>query len=445
MNRRTFLSGLTATAAATSLSGCAAIHRLTGSGGRADNTGQSDETSTPNGGEETFRVDFVDETDTLGHVAEVYSTEEAYDDAVNEFDQDTWEMMEENDIDEGNANGLWRDGDLADHLGEIRPFVDYTLGQRDDLPGYDTTQVTGRWGLIDGERVTDISIEQVRESDKNWAEKLAWGTGFGVDEILTDVASGYESALTVMPGIEYFADELFEENREVNSIIAGTKEPNTPRTTMDHLSGLMSYRNDEGQLDILHAEPTLGGGLPGSFNHAVGNPNESIYAEESVENAASPVEYRKALRLTREGKINNVETVDITPEAALSTAMVNTLWNFADEGTMYIEDDFQDGEQPPLVDNPSEVRNAFGGSLGPDYVTPEFGRSVEDHIDAYDETVETKMTNIGRGIETFYQEFGQGTSLGIAGTVEEPEFYRLRIEDMQQVMENAPNNLSQYT
>jgi len=90
-------------------------------------------------------VDFEDETGTLGHVAETYTSENGFDTAVNEFTEEEWLAFETNDIDRGEdriGGGVWNEGDLAEHLDEIQFFVEYTMGMRDDIPGYDPTEIT---------------------------------------------------------------------------------------------------------------------------------------------------------------------------------------------------------------------------------------------------------------------------------------------------------------
>lgn len=352
-------------------------------------------------------------------------------------------MMEENDIDEGNSDnggGVWNDGDLADHLGEIRPFVEYTLGQHDDLPGYNPDELIG-WGNISGER-ENLSIRDIRESKEPWAHKLAWGVGFGVDEILPGVASGEESAQTVLPGIEYFTDELLGDEYEIKTVNTGAKEPDTATDNMRHDAGLMAYSQGEGPLNFKHIEPTLGGRLPDAFNHAIGNPEDSIYADPDRENAAWPLHYEKALRLTHDDEINT--DTRIPSMSLLSGPIRTTLRSFVDARGMGGEDDFQDGEDPIHADNIQELRSTFG-QLAPTYATPEFGRSIQENFGNYDRDVEEKFEYLGRGIETFYREFGFGTPMAIGGSVDEPELYRLSIDDMQQVMNEAPNDLSQYT
>lgn len=437
MDRRTFLTTLASVGTVASLSGCAGIREFLAGGEQTNEDGITP--TEPQPGPDTFRVDFVDENGALGHVGEGYSTEHEYDNAVNQFTDERWDEFDDNDI----SLGAPVDGPTVESkIDGIQPFVEYALGQRDDIPGYNPGEVTGSWGKINDQRVQDITIDDIRESDKHWAHKLAWGTGFGVQNEIPEVSSGFESAMTVLPAMEYFTEELLQDSKELYTMHTLSREPQQPTDEMIHSAGLTTYRtNPDQNLAVKHIEPTLGGGLPPWFNHAIGDPDESVYEEDREDTAWAPG-YRKARRLSNEGKINSES--DQRPIGLLSAAVTSTLEAFVDTATMAYEVEIE-GRQIPIDEDWNEIRGAFGGSAEPNYVTPEFGRSFEDAFNQYDQDVQEKFEYLGRGILAFYREFDQGEPFAIGGTVDDPEFYKMGIDDLQDAMETQTNDLSQYT
>jgi len=428
LKRRKFLQSAAATGAAASLSGCAGIRGFLNGESKGNNQG----TSTPEEESENFRVDFIDETGTLGHVAQNYSTDNESDNAVNNYTEEEWQEFEENDIDQEEdrtGGGVWNDGDIADHLEEIQPFVEYTMEMRDDLPGFNPEEVSDSRGT---------TPQQIRESNLDWAEKLAWGTGFGIQHNLPAVDSGFEGAKTTFPAIEHFARNLLGREDEIETIATLSTEPNTNTDGFTHLTGVLTYTDDEGEFHNKYLESTIGGGTPGVFNSVIREPHESIYSEGGHESAAIPFEYSKAIDSIESEAIYSAE--DSWGQAALSRVISGALRGYVDAGGPGQE---VDGEEPiDIVDNWNQVVERHDNGA-PVTVSPAFGESLENSFDNYDESVEQKFENIGRGITIFYETFKQGAPLGIGGNVEDPEIYKMNIDKMEEAWQSNYQNLSE--
>lgn len=178
MRRRALIS-LSGSAGLTALAGCNTLSNF--DRGNSSGTPTSNEALPVN-----YRVDFVDEAGTMQHVADAYSSENESERVINEYSETEWQEFEDNDI------GLWDEGDLTEHLAEMQLFVEYALGMRDDLPGYNPEDQKASWdhgeALVPEEDRIDnpeenpssynnASIQHVRASDLPRAEKLVWAVG----------------------------------------------------------------------------------------------------------------------------------------------------------------------------------------------------------------------------------------------------------------------------
>jgi len=389
----------------------------------------------------------------MQHVADAYSSEDESERIVNEYSEGDWQEFEDNDL------GLWSEGDLTEHLDELQLFVEYALGMRDDLPGYDPERVSASYNhgehLVPQEdrvqnpeenpsEYNNASIRHVRESDLPRAEKLVWAVGMGNNTL--DLSSSSAGAHDiVLPTVEYFHRELLDGGRHLNTISTGSMEPETKRD-FTHLMGTLSYEDENGDLNLRYFEPTLGGGTPEFMPQVIRPPEESIYVDPEADDAVTAFEYTKATEMAGTGLIEHNN-----PEKHVDNNLLGNLWGYVDAAGMGSESDHpetyeQNGVQSsnPLPPNFQEVYRELRGQDGfPVTVSPGFGHSVETDFDNYDREVEAKFESIGRGIQIFYEEHGMMAPLGLGGTVDEPAFYRLSIDKMKEAWNTDYEQLSE--
>mgnify|MGYP000486503000 CR=1 FL=1 len=415
MNRRGFLQGASAAGLA-GLAGCASMLE-----GGSDETTTTTEEAVP----VNFRVEFVDEAGTLGHVAGDYSAEDEAHRAVNEVTEEQWQEFKDNDVN--------FDSDLQENLDTFEQFGEYALGMRSDLPGFDPQEIqaVGSYGqeLVPEGTGSSADLRNVRESDIPDAEKLVWAAGFATHE-LGITGSSAESHDTVLPAVEHLHDELLDDEGHLNTISLTSREPEASDYLV-HRMGALTYDDGDGGLALRYFEPTLGGGTPPSyFRKPIRHPDESIYADPDVDNAVTPLEYTKMVRMLENGSLQT----DGPDKALASRSIRGSLWGFVDAfdwgneddtpETRYTEQGISSGQ--PLAPNYKDVYREVGAHSAT--VSPRFGRSVEEHFDNYSREVEETFENLGRGVEAFYRAFGDGAPIGIGGTIENPEFYRLSAE-----------------
>lgn len=345
-------------------------------------------------------------------------------------------------------------------MDDMQPFVEYALGMRDDLPGRDPNEVRASWNhgedlVPEEDRVqnpeenpnsyNNASIRHVRESDLPQAEKLVWAVGMADDSLgLSSSSAGAHDI--VLPTVEHFHKELLNGEGHLNTISTASMEP-TESQTFTHLIGTLSYEDENGGLNLRYFEPTLGGGTPEFMPQVLRSPDESIYADPDANDAVTAFEYSKAVDLLE----NNLIDTDWPGRADLAAPLMSNLWGYVDAAGMGSESDHpetyeQNGVQSstPLPPNFQEIYQELGGQHGfPVTVSPDFGHSVEEEFNNYDREVEEKFEAIGRGIQNFYEEYGKMTPLGLGGTVDEPEFYKLGIDKMQEAWETDYDDLSE--
>jgi hypothetical protein len=430
----------------TTLAGCSTLSDFTGE----DSSGTP--TSTPEENPVNFQVDFVDEAGTMQHVANAYSSENESEKVVNTYSEEEWQEFEDNDI------GLWDDGDLTEHLDEMQLFVEYALGMREDLPGYDLEQVQASWDhgrhlVPEDERVENpdenpsqfdsANIRHVRNSDLPEAEKLVWAVGMSNQAL--DLSSSSAGAHDILlPTVEHFQKELLD-GKHLNTISTGSMEPETKRD-FTHLIGTLTYEDENDELNLRYFEPTLGGGTPEFMPQVMRHPSNSIYSDPQRNDAVTAFEYSKAKELAENGLIEHDN-----PEKHVDNNLMFNLWGYVDAAGMGSESDHpetyeQNGvsSSNPLPPNFQEIYSELGGQDGfPVTVSPSFGHSVEEEFDNYGRDVEEKFESIGRGIQNFYEEFGMMTPLGLGGTVDDPEFYKLGIDKMKEAWETDYEDLSE--
>jgi len=372
---------------------------------------------------------------------------------VNDYSEDEWQEFEDNDI------GLWDDGDLTEHLDEMQLFVEYALGMRNDLPGYNPENVIASYDhgesiVPEEDRVenpenpaeyNNANINHVRDSDLPDAEKLVWAVGLANNQL--DLSSSSAGAHDiVLPVVQHFHDEVLDGESHLNTISTGSMEPETKRD-FTHLMGTLTYEDENGELNLRYFEPTIGGGTPEFMPQVIRHPEESIYADSEANDAVTAYEYSKAVELLE----NNLIETTRPGRAAISGTLLADLWGYVDASGMGSESDHpetyeQNGvrSDTPLPPNFKEIYEELQGEDGyPVTVSPDFGQSVEENFDDYDREVEQKFENIGRGIQNFYEEYGGMAPLGLGGTVDEPEFYRLGIDKMKEAWETDYNQLSE--
>lgn len=249
----------------------------------------------------------------------------------------------------------------------------------------------------------------------------------------------------MLPTIEYFHREIVDGERHLNTISTGSIEP-TPSRTFTHLMGTLSYEDENGNLNLRYFEPTLGGGTPEFMPQVIRPPDESIYADPTENHAVTAFEYSKAVDLLE----SNLIDTERPGRAVLSTNVLGNLWGYVDAAQMGSESDHpetyeQNGikSSNPLAQNYKELYRELGGQHGfAATVSPRFAHSVKERFDNYDWEVERKFETIGRGIQIFYETYGSMTPIGLGGTVDEPEFYKLGIEKMKQAWQTDYHSLS---
>jgi hypothetical protein len=115
-------------------------------------------------------------------------------------------------------------------------------------------------------------------------------------------------------------------------------------------------------------------------------------------------EYRKALEMAQNGQIEHEENDHAV--RAVSRALLGNMWSIVDSGINGIS-----YENPP----PNGLVN---------FVSQEFGGSVEDAFYDLDEQKLEYMENIGKAMQLFYEEHGGRANLAIGGTLEQPDLYK---------------------
>ncbi|WP_436901196.1 twin-arginine translocation signal domain-containing protein [Halovenus halobia] len=375
MERRDFIKGL-GVAGASGLAGCSAI-----TGG--DDNGEDDQVGhriTDEGGGDyvMMRVDFVDQAGTLGQVDHMSNDGEA-DNLVNNYSEEQWQEMDDNDLDV--AERILENNDSS--VEQIRPWVEDALDR--ELEGY-----------------PDIESADAPPGPNEPDERaIMYGIGMGIGEE-SAISSSFDSAHVLKPLAEHFAEEYLD-NEVFEAWTTGATEPVTEGRFV-HLPVTMAYES-EGGLRRDYVEPAVPD-TPGLGNdaQAIRSPEESVYSDPDEMEMVTGHEYKKALEMAQNGKIEQEGRAH--PTRAISTAVLADLWSMVDSA----ENDLNFESPPP------------NGLVT--HVSQEFGRSVEDAFYDLDEEKLQYMENIGRGMQLFYEEHTGRTNLAVGGTLEEPEFYQ---------------------
>jgi len=363
MDRRDFLKAGAATGAAMSWSGCLG----TPGGNEDEGDGYAGKRVDPNEDDNSgsgHRVDFVDQAENLGQVAESYSSEKEYDKIVNDYSEEEWQEMDSNDLDV--ARNTLSNNDSS--IDEIRPHVE----------------------------------QEIQNSTEDEPDERAMmrGIGKGInDESL--VSNSFDSANILRPLAEKFSDEYLE-NDVFEAWITSATIPAT-EGAFSHLPITVAYSNN-GEIRRDYVED----GVPdapgiGENAEAIRSPEKSVYADPDERQMVTGHEYRKALEMAQNGNIEREDNDH--PIRAISRGLVGNLWSIVDSGRNDIS-----YENPP----PHGLVT---------HVSQEFGESIEDAFYSLDEQKLEYMENIGRGMQLFYEEHGGRANLAVGGTLEEPEFY----------------------
>ena len=378
MKRRTFLKGTAGAAGLTSLSGCASF--LDGDGGGDEpqdgyKAGDEDDPVDYAPSETNARrVDFIDNTGALGHVA--HQDVDDYEGRPVEYENDhseaNFQEMSDNDIQR--ARRYLNENDSS--IDEIRTFVE-----------------------------SEIEESPQGESDER---ALVRGIGKGINSE-TLIGSSLETSHVIKPLAETFAEELsLDENFE--AWITGSTIPLT-EGRFAHSLLTISYQED-GELVRDYVEPALPDtpGLGDSGDEAVRRPESSVYSDPEGLEYLGGYEFSKMIDAAREGLVAQEDSMH--PMHAVSLGLVGHFRKMIDTATNDINLDYQ----PP---------NGWNVA-----VTPEFGNSVEEAFyENWNENTKQKMENIGRAMQTFYEEEGGEGYLGFSSTLEEPELYEFSARD----------------
>ena len=363
MDRRDFLKAGAATGAAMSWSGCIGIL----GGNEDEGDGYAGEAVDPEEDDNTgsgHRVDFVDQAENLGQVAESYSSEKEYDKIANNYPEGDWQEMDDNDLNV--ARNTLSDNDSS--IEEIRLHVE----------------------------------QEIQNSTEDEPDERAMmrGIGLGIKDD-TLVAGSVDAANILKPLAERFSDEYLENNTFEAWITAATIPATEGRFA--HLPITIAYEH-YGEIRTDYVED----GVPdapgiGENAEAIRSPEESVYADPDEREMVTGHEYRKALEMAQNGQIE--EEGRAYSVRAISTALLTSIWNMVDSA----QNDLNFDNPPP------------NGLVT--HVSQDFGESAEDAFYSLDEQKLEYMENIGRGMQLFYEEHGGRANLAVGGTVEEPEFY----------------------
>lgn len=364
MNRRTFLTSTAATGSVIAVSGCLGIL------GDSSNDGGDDEqighriTDESGGGEFVMnRIDFIDQAGTLGQVAHLNNDNE-YDDLVNNYSEEQWQEMNDNDLDV--ARNTLSNNDSS--IEELRPHVE----------------------------------QEIQNSPDNEPNERAMmrGIGLGIKDD-TLIAGSVAAANVLKPLAEKFSDEYIDNDTFEAWITAATMAATEGRFA--HLPITIAYEH-KGEIRRDYVEdgvpdtPGLGGNA-----EAIRRPEDSVYADTDERELVTGHEYRKALEMAQNGQIEQEGRAH--PVRAISTGVLSSMLNMVDSAL----NDFPKGEIPP------------NGLVT--HVSQEFGESVEDSFYELDDQNLEYMENIGKGGQLFYEEYGGRANLAVGGTLAKPEFY----------------------
>mgnify|MGYP006274835835 CR=1 FL=1 len=321
MNRRRFLARSAVTGSLLSVSGCLGITGNNGGGG-GSNDGYAGEPVDPNADDDTgsgHRVDFVDDAETLGQVAGNYNSEYEYDEIVNEYSEDDWQEMDDNDV--AVARNTLSNNDSS--IDEIRPHVEQEIQNSPE------TEPTER--------------------------ALMRGIGLGIKDD-TLIAGSVDAANVLKPLAEMFSSEYLD-NDVFEAWITSATMPAT-EGAFAHLPITIAYTHD-GEIRTEYIED----GVPdapgiGENGQAISRPPESVYADPDERELVTGHEYRKALEMAQNGQIEQEGRVH--PVRAISSDLLSSMRNMVDSA---FNDGFSTDEIPPdgLVT----------------HVSQEFGKSVE--------------------------------------------------------------------
>lgn len=379
MKRRDFMKGLGAAGAA-GLAGCS---QTKGGEDDEDNDIGHHITDESGGGEFVInRIDFIDQAGTLGQVDHMSNDQDA-DDLVNEYSEEQWEEMNDNDLEV--AESILSENDSS--VEEIRPWVEDALNR--NLDEMDTEGIDSPPGP--------------EEPDER---ALIYGIGRGIsDETL--ISNSVDAAETIKPLAEKFASEYLE-NEFFNAWISSATLPAT-NGRFTHLPITAAYSTEKGfNVDYIEDGVPSSPGLP-SDDSSIRGAGESVYSDPDELEYVASFEYGKALEAADQGLIEQEGGGvgdEIHPTRAISTALLADLWNMVDS-----------------------TRNDLSYENGPPngivtHVSKEFGRSVDEAVNNPDAEKAQYMENIGRGVQLFYEERDLRTNLAVGGTLEEPEFYQ---------------------
>jgi hypothetical protein len=365
MERRDFLKVGAAAGATMSWSGCLGIL-----GGNEDDGGDgyAGEPVDPDADDDTgsgHRIDFVDQAETLGQVGEGYSSDNEYDTIVNNYSEEDWQEMDNNDLDVARHTLSNNDSSIE----EIRPHVE----------------------------------QEIQNSPENEPDEKAMMRGIGIginDESL--VANSFDSENILRPLAEKFSDEYLENDTFEAWITAATIPATEGRFA--HLPITIAYEHEGGlRRDYVEDAVPSAPGI-GEDGEAIRSPEEAVYSDPDEREMVTGHEYRKALEMAQNGQIEQEGRAH--PVRAISTGLIESMKNMVDSA-----------QNDTNFDNPPP-----NGLVT--HVSQEFGESVEDAFYDLDEQKLEYMENIGKATQLFYEEHGGRANLAIGGTLEQPEFYK---------------------
>jgi hypothetical protein len=383
MKRRTCLrtgavAGLTVTA------GCLGF----GDGGDRGDDDQVGHRITDGGGEGQYllnRVDFVDQAGTLGQLDHMENDKEV-DNLVNTYSEEEWQRMDANDLDVARRTLENNDSSVE----QIRPWVEDTLDRK--LEGYPDLE----------------SVDAPPGPEEPDERAIMYGIGMGMGEE-SAISNSFDSAHVLKPLAEHFAGKYLN-NDVFETWITGAAIPAT-QNEFAHLPVTMAYSHG-GEIRRDYVEDAVPD-TAGIGEHAIRSPEESIYSDEDAREYVTGHEYSKALEMAQNGNIRREEYDH--PIRAISRNLLGNMWGMVDSARNDIS-----YESPP----PNGLVN---------FVSKEFGRSVEDAFYDLDERKLQYMENIGRGMQLFYEEHTGRTNLAVGGTLEKPAFYEFPDEMKEQL------------
>lgn len=383
------------------MSGCLDLLRSGPEGENNDGDGVSvgqDRNDNPEVKDFGYRIDFQDQTGALGHVAQQdYSTDEVYDDLVNEKSEAEWQELDRNDV--NRAQTVMDNNDTS--IEEIRPWVERALNRNLEEPDIETMDSPP------GEGDPDETA-------------IIYGVGMGINNESL-ISSSLRAAEVIVPLVEKFSQEYLDERAE-NWILMSA----FPETEMEfaHSTMPLAYEH-EGEYRMDLVEPAVPDTIRGT-DHAIRDAENSVYAGEN-ENFVTPFDFSKAQQMAKEDKLEKSDR-GTHPYRAVSAGITAGLSNMVDNA----QNDTNMSEVPSngIL---SAVSESFGNSIQDAYYNPT-GEKVQ------------QMKNVGRAITLFYDEKGWNSELGIGGTLENPEIYDLNEDGIQRAWEKYGElDMSEFT